>query len=96
MGLALYRIFQQAGLPAANLQMEIPPGDGLMLRALDSRSFLYLCCRKFSNAIFLSRIWAIRALSWKGFHPRWQHRKILFRAWHSPGAWSHRPAGLSF
>jgi SAM-dependent methyltransferase len=27
MGLALYRIFQQAGLPAPNLQMEIPLGD---------------------------------------------------------------------
>ncbi len=29
MGLALYRIFQQAGLPAPNLQMEIPVGDHL-------------------------------------------------------------------
>jgi ubiquinone/menaquinone biosynthesis C-methylase UbiE len=29
MGLALYRIFQQAGLPAPNLQMEIPLGDDL-------------------------------------------------------------------
>jgi ubiquinone/menaquinone biosynthesis C-methylase UbiE len=27
MGLTLYRIFQQAGLPAPNLQMEIPLGD---------------------------------------------------------------------
>jgi hypothetical protein len=27
MGSALYRVFQQAGLPAPNLQMEIPLGD---------------------------------------------------------------------
>jgi hypothetical protein len=69
MGLALYRIFQQPGLPAPNLQMEIPLGDDPC-----SPRWIYelfaLCCRKSANSIFLSRILTIWILSWKGSNPR--------------------------
>jgi hypothetical protein len=57
MGLALCRIFQQAGLPTPNLQMErwrfrlqrmLAPRSG-------STSFFVLCCRKSGDSVVLSK-----------------------------------------
>jgi len=52
MGFALYRIFQEAGLPAPTMSLEMPSG---MIR--NSRvgfpTFLAVCCRKFASLISL-------------------------------------------
>jgi hypothetical protein len=69
MNLALYGIFQQAGLPAPNLQMEIPLGDD----PCPARWIYDLFCTllpQIRQSIFLSRIWAIWILSRKGSNPR--------------------------
>jgi len=93
MGLTLSRTFQQAGLPAPNLQLEIPVGDNQAAALWIYDLFCTLLPQMQRLDLSLARLGHLDNL-WERIQSEVETSKNLVPCVALIGAWSHRPAKM--